>query len=346
MDVIVQELLHQLGYSVVLEGRRPGNLEPADHVHLADKHLRPFDKELLDLVAMSDRGLVQYHPGHVALAQLIAQIALAWPRLTILVTATRIEDVRRLRESLEALTGETVNQRTHKDGAAGRTRIVVATYSCVAEGDVEIEFRQIYIAVNAAELFHGNGYGVQGINLLHRARVYGFIPWGQYPPNRLDRLNLLSLFGTQEATIPRPARPTSDCTLRTRIEGGPKIGNGSVLDLKRSGIWHHPVRQRRLVRLVRLLHAEISGAREPISGRCNWIAQLALERIAILVEGIEHALSWLRLLPNLGLSAGPCLSVAGLSLEDQRLVERARGFQRTPRCPWFAPTMGYAPTKN
>ncbi len=101
MDVIVQELLHELGYSVVLEGRRPGNLKPADHVHLADKHLRPFDKELLDLVAMSDRGLVQYHPGHVAPAQLIAQIALAWPRLTILVTATRIEDVRRLRESLE-----------------------------------------------------------------------------------------------------------------------------------------------------------------------------------------------------------------------------------------------------
>ncbi len=201
--------------------------------------------------------------------------------------------------------------------------IVVATYSCVAEGDVEIEFRQIYIAVNAAELFHGNGYGVQGINLLHRARVYGFIPWGQYPPNRLDRLNLLSLFGTQEATIPRPAHVLRPIVLlRTRIEGGPKIGNGSVLDLKRSGIWHHPVRQRRLARLVRLLQRGDKAAlasQFPVGA--NWIAQLALERIAILVEGIEHALSWLRLLPNLGLSAGPCLFVAGLSLEDQRLVE-------------------------
>jgi hypothetical protein len=116
--------------------------------------------------------------------------------------------------------------------------------------------------------------------------------------------------------------------------GGPSLPPGlEALDVKRRGVWRHPLRNRRVARLGRLLRA---GDDERLRHQFPAVAQ-ALDGTAaagayILVENLEHGLALARGLPGWPLIAGPSPTTNGFSAADVEILlagETARR-QRPP----------------
>jgi hypothetical protein len=268
LEPLVQELLVRSGCEVRLKGKRPKPLPPPD-LHEVDTIGR-VDVGVLDFVRTHDRGLIRIHPqGRVRVARLIAQIARAWPKLRIIVVTTRIDDARRLRRHLARyLPQVTLFSSRHHTARAGR--IAVATYSMLADGTIAIERRHIYIAVNPTELINGkecSDWGIAGIRLLHRARLYGVLGEDVRLAPRLRDL-VTALFGVAEVKVPRHGyRPLPVDVVFSPIEGGnrPPIHKDDAL-VKRLGIHGHQVRNRRIVRLAQALANKDIGGSIPEKG--------------------------------------------------------------------------------
>lgn len=72
----------------------------------------------------------------------------------------------------------------------------------------------------------------------------------------------------------------------------------TLVDLKRRGLWQHPVRNRRMARLAKALR----DGRPDLGGKDLWLRetleQVDPSRILVLVENLEHAETLLRYLPG------------------------------------------------
>lgn len=287
LEPLLIEVLQQFGHTVRLTGDRPGELARPDTSALA--RFDAVDASVLGMVRRHDRGLIRYDASQVQPARLIAQIYHAWPRLSIVVTATRVEDVRRLRAGLAKL-GVQATYLTSRRYESHTGRLTIATYSCLGAGPVGIERRNIYIALNPVELFSGfMGYGVEGIKAAWSARCYGLLPLNSSLAPR-DRDYLTALFGMEQATVPRHGfLPIDVHVVFSRIAGGPSLPrNLDVVALKRLGIWQHPLRNRRLARLAELLAA---GNSEDLARTLPALAGMPWDhpRVGVLVEDMEHA---------------------------------------------------------
>src|SRR5262249_54048271 len=108
--------------------RRPSTRLPEPDFPPAEG-LAPLDRSFLRCVRQHDRALVRYGPA-VDPGRLVAQVALAWPRLTVAVAVTRVGEARRLRDRLRqylpGLVAVTGRNRV-ADSEVGR--VVVATYN-------------------------------------------------------------------------------------------------------------------------------------------------------------------------------------------------------------------------
>src|SRR5262245_36200975 len=60
----------------------------------------PLDLGFLRCVQQHDQALVRYDPSAVDPVRLVAQVGLAWPKLTIAVAVARIDEARHLRDQL------------------------------------------------------------------------------------------------------------------------------------------------------------------------------------------------------------------------------------------------------
>jgi hypothetical protein len=98
IEPVVIKILEELGYQVNRTGARPKPLPAWADEGLAE--LEPVDGGMLDLVRQHDRGLIRYDPSQVEPARMIAQVALAWPSLPLVITTTRVAEASEMRRQL------------------------------------------------------------------------------------------------------------------------------------------------------------------------------------------------------------------------------------------------------
>lgn len=304
LEPLVREVLEAAGYTVVGSGKRPAVLPPSQLVTF--ENADEIDGPMLDLVRDHDRGLIRYNQEHVQLAALVAQVALAWPKAKVVVTATRVNDARRLAGELNETLGK-VGLFTGEHHPARGARVVVATYNRLGDGAIGVERRDICIAVNPSELFAvPNDTGIEGLKKLWRARLYGLLSdETQYAP--WQRSFMTALFGMQQVFIPRHGHHDMPVdVVVSRVFGGQRPSDTrDNLVLKRQGIWHHPLRNRRVaalfLALARRNHHEL---REKFPDVLAYLGGRRWDRVGLLVEGVEHALALAELLPKVPVIAG------------------------------------------
>jgi hypothetical protein len=302
-------------------GQAPPPLPPPDFTRL--EGLGAVDRTLLDAVRRHDRALVRYGPG-VDLARLVAQVALAWPGLTVTVAVGRRADARRLGRALRALLPD-VSVVTGQDGPAEVGRVVVATYLGLGHSAryrlpgyrmFDVSWTDVVIALDALEATTKVGWGWLG--RADRARAYGLLPLDARP-SPLEGDLLRALFGFEEAVVPqhghreRPVR-----VLRHPIKGGMRLPAGLAgVALQRQGVWQHAVRNRHAARLAAACAA---GTAHDVLGPA---AADAPPGALLLAANAEHALALADRLPgDWLLLAGPDLNEEGLTPEQVRLLHR------------------------
>ncbi len=245
----------------------------------------PLDLPWLQLIQKHERGIARYDPGRVSPAQLIAQVALAWPSKHIAVTVTRIDDARRLGTQLRNHLNDValVSSRHH---LSRRPRVVVGTYTALGGSQAGLEWADILIAVSAVEI--GGEQGQTAFRHARRARCYGLLHVGmELSPLEADQI--VCMFGFHEIILPRPGHQLRRVEVSWRsINGGPHLPMPlGLLELKRRGLWHHHVRNRQIAKVGRQLLEE---RRPLVDGVKGWVV--------VLVENREHAEALAKHLPG------------------------------------------------
>jgi hypothetical protein len=138
--------------------------------------------------------------------------------------------------------------------------------------------------------------------------------------------HMLEVFGIEPMVVPGHGMAelaVDVVTLGGR--GGPRIPTGAdVLDVKRRGIWHHPIRTRRIVRLARALQGERATLAQAYPLVSDALQSECPPSVLILVESVEHALALGQRLGGWPILCNPDTHVGGMSAaEYQRLDEQA-----------------------
>lgn len=303
LEPLVEELLGRLGLLTRLTGKRSRVLPPPEQAGLA--RFEDVDRAVLDLVRRHDRGLIRYDPTDVEVARLIAQIAQAWKKARIVVATTRVADARELRRRLLEYYPK-ASLFTHRRNGYHASRITVATYGSLGAGPIAIERRTILIATDPADLFSSPGIAaVEGLRDAARARVYGLLPEDVQLAPHLRSL-VTALFGMAEAHVPKHGHSRRPVDVAfTRIVGGGRVPDQrDDLSLKRSALWKHPLRNRRVARLFAdLVLGEIDRLVEQFPDLAELDRGRLRGRAVLLVENVEHGLELARLLPGVPLVA-------------------------------------------
>ncbi len=121
---------------------------------------------------------------------------------------------------------------------------------------------------------------------------FGLLPTATRLPPYL-RSSVSALFGLREVVVPKHGHTPREVKVAfVDIEGGPPIPElHDVIAIRRAGIWRHRVRNRRIADLAFVLATKrypTAYMRDPI------VELLPLEggnRVAVLTENLEHALS-------------------------------------------------------
>jgi hypothetical protein len=328
LEPMVRELLDTYSYDVILSGERPTEL-PAPRLDDLDA-IDAVDTPVLDLVRTMDRGLIRYAARDVEPAILIAQIVLAWPKAKIVVVATRVSEAIDLRRKLRELLGK-VTLFTGNHHPAQGSRVVVATPNRLGDGAIAIEKRDIYITTNPEQIISSpssdcNQAYPEGIKHLRRARLYGLLadetsvaPWQQSW--------MTALFGIDRVHIPCHGHHDLPVdVIFSRIHGGERPQSNKVdVVLKRRGIWHHHLRNRRVCALFQALaRKKIDVLEEKFAEIAAHLHGRSWKRVGLLVESVEHGLVLARQMPDVPLIAGSNVWTEGLSTEDLQLIEKGR----------------------
>jgi hypothetical protein len=287
---IAQYLAAQSDYKVTLQlpVRRLGPCVP-----LAARE--PTDHHLLEFVGGNSHGVIRYAPGRVTVAWLVAQIALAYPEATVaVVTASEVQACRFLQRLWRWIPTATL--------ATARTcpefpgRVMVSTFYGLAHPTLELERRQIVIALDAEEA--AGERGQLALYCAKNARLFGLLPIGYQPaPRNWDRV--VAAFGLEQTEVPRHGDHVRQVRVAmVKIFGGIPLPMGNdALSLLKHGIWHHSVRNRQLAGVANAL---ANGDQLKLLVTCPAANQANLEprRTIVLTDTVEHALALAVQLPT------------------------------------------------
>ena len=294
------------------------------------KKLSPVDFHLLHAVQHTDRALIRYG-RRVDVAQLIAEVALAWDDRTVLVLVKRVKDATSLKRRLRNFLPE-VQCFHHLHNPDTRCRVAISTYAYANNSKTGVTKRDIVLAMSPADLVMTEN-GIACVNKMWIARLYGFMTERSDPEPYVDDW-ITALFGPNEVAIPARGRHYRQISVVfSPLKGGARPPRTvGTLQLKKAGIWKHRVRNRRVAAVARALaegelddlDACFAEAFEP------W--QPLASRIAVLVENVAHALELSKRLPNWIIVTGPDVCVSGLTpAERDKLKRRADSWQRDRR---------------
>ena len=279
---------------------------------VAARRLGPVDQAVLKLVHDNDHGLIRYKAGAVRPARLIAQVALAFPDMTIAVARKRRTDIHRLGRQLRRLLPGMVDV---VDGTCPKRlrRVVVTTFMGLAESAIEIEKLDILIVPGAAEVLEANARFA--IPHAERARLYGFVEIGRHLAP-YDEDWMTAVFGLEDVVIPRHGfirRPVD--VVAVKGAGGQRLATDlETVSIKRQALWRHGLRNRRIAALARAV-ADADHAR--LRAECPAVAARLASRggalkVALLVENVEHALAIAERLPGWPIKTGLHVATVGL----------------------------------
>lgn len=328
LEPVVRKVLAEEGLTVQDLGRPRTPLPNAQHGPRTG--LDPMDEQLLTLIGQHDRALVRYDPACVDPIRLIAQIALAWPDRSLAVAAGHVQQVRAVRNQLRKHLPNVVaviSRDPIADESVGR--VVVATYTGLGHTGVEVEKRDIVVALNAMEALGSQSRWC--LDHAHEARIYGLLDMhaGLAP---YDRDRLVELFGFQEVAVPQHGwqeRPVQ--VVQQRTEGLPPLAKDlSTLAMKRAGIWRNTVRNEHIARTARLLQHGKGHKREPhFPAIAHLLQSRTIQQVVVLVENVEHGQALQQLLPDWALITGPNAQERGAEGEG-KLSRSAKGGGKRP----------------
>lgn len=322
LEPLLVDWLRRRGHEVELTGDRPPTWAAPDSARLADFD-GPLDRHLLDFVRGRDRGLARHGPA-VDPARLVAQVALGWRRARVLVMATRRRDAKDFRDRLLAFVpGVSLFAGTAPSRAG---RVTVATAGYARAGAIGIESRTVLVALNPEELFPTGELAspVDALRQARRARLYGIMPAGrELPPH--TRSLVTALFGTEEVAVPRHGHLARRIDVAfVRVEGGPRVRDDDPVHLMRSGVWQHPVRNRRLARLAGLVATgQFTEVREELPQLAGVQARRHGGRVVLLAANVEHALALAGYQSDAPVACGNDVCRADLKPEQKVMLKRS-----------------------
>ena len=288
----------------------PPPLPPAVRIELAA--LLP-DPAVIQFVGSNEQGLIWYNLNRVDLAWVIRQLVQSWPEHRFLIIAlTRGE----AQELCYALGGRANGVKLYLDSTLSdrNTRIAITLPSRM--GSAPLDAADIIIFLNAMTTTHkGAEWVLHGVN---KQRVYGFLPRDE-APSKYEWARLTAVFGFD--SVMAPAHGITHCkvrVVRVSIDGGPRPpAQASTLDLKRQGIWAHPLRNRWIARLARRLSAGQHGHERSL-------VQAGLDdkpqRVLVVVEGLDHALALTSTLKNWPILAEADANTDGIDAHNKRQI--------------------------
>jgi hypothetical protein len=317
LEPAVRHLLRENGDFI--EGPAPVRQLPAADLDTVQRH-SVADDRLLDVVQCHDRALVRC--GRKAdPAWIIGQIALAYPGLSITVAAARKREAGITADQLRQWLPGAVTLIRNGSIPQERGQIVVGTYQGLLGGCVDLDRRDLLVALDAVEML--GKYGIQVFNAAGDARQIGLLPDDRkLAPRDADQLR--GVFGFEEVHVPRHGHHLLPVdVVFEKINGGPVIPkDADVTTVRRFGVWRSPVRNRRIAALARALTENDPGTLQDrfrrvygaLSGRRDL-------RVAVLTDNVEHGVTLARRLPGWPVVTGREVCVKGLPRKDRDLLE-------------------------
>ena len=283
----------------------------------------PVDEAMLSAVGMQDRGLIRYDGRRVDPVRLAEQVALAFPSRRVAVLAARVDDVRSIAARLRRVIPGTAWMTCASPWSqVGQT--LVATPWSLGELSSRHWELDVVLYVDAREAL---GLKPQdALRACTRARVFGLLDASR-PIAPRDEDELRATFGFGDIVVPAHGRV--ERTVRAvcrRIRGGPPPGlDLDPVDLKRRGLWLHPVRNRVVARVAKALASgDPSSIAAELPSSSRLVPGGGERRVAVLVESLEHALALAARLPGWPLLVGEEVDERGLSAAERRLLSTRR----------------------
>jgi hypothetical protein len=308
-------LLRRQGYDV----RGPEQVAslPSPQVEAVSKH-GLVDQGMLDLVRHRDRGMIYYGP-RVNPRWLTAQLALAYPELSIVVATANHTDTARVSRALRRWLPGQVTQLRSDHIRKKPTRVVVGNCSSLPGCLMDLEHRELAVVIDLVAAL-----GVQAMTALcgaESARLFGMLPLGaELAPQ--DRDLLAGLYGFHHCHVPRPGckpLPVDVVILRDVARGRmPKDAKEDVV--RRALIWQHTPHNRTIARIARDLHGDAHQWLQWYPRLTKSLRDRSTVRVALLVANVEHALDMAKRLPSWRLAIGPEVNTDGLAPRDQAIL--------------------------
>ncbi len=254
------------------------------------------DVDLLSFIRQHHHGLIRYGT-QVDPARLVGQIALAYPAATLAVAALRPDEAGWLAKHICRWV-KSVSISTRRHMAWQPERIAVGTFLSLSSANVKLQDRDIFIAVNAFEIISRNG--ILPYRSTWKGRFFGLLP-DDFPLAAGEVDLVRAHFGFDELHIPAHGMKQLPVNvLFLPVNDGPNLhGIAEPLTLKRRAVWDNPIRNRRLGRLAKLL---VAGDRDQLNIDFPGVATSLLsdgpQRVAVEVEGVDHARILARRLPD------------------------------------------------
>lgn len=276
--------IHNLPEPAAVEDRLPAPLSP---------HLHRFIHE-------HDLGLIRIG-NPVSRAQLIAEVALAFPRASMAIMTANVRAAKSLQYELRRAGVQA--QRLVAARAPRRAgRVVVGTFDSMAHSEVEIEKRDILIVCDARTALSERAQGPLTAPDL-RGRLYGFVTLDeQFSPLEADRL--AATFGFMRSDVPAHGFQAVHVDVSWSRFSSALPGGSSALQVKRSGIWRCGPRNR----LIR------NFARDALREHC----------VLVLAESVEHVARLAALLPDWPVRVADGCDTTGLPARLAARLEQGR----------------------
>jgi hypothetical protein len=325
LEPVVRTALAKAGYEVKLFGTPLGELPAPDLTYI--QHTNQVNRSVIEFVRARPRGIIR--TGYaVDPLRLIAQVAVAWPNLKIAVAVSTRDEATKVGAALGKLLGE-VTVITGGNCPSKVCRVVVITYDGLTAMPIYFEDAKGKFYLNSLEMMfvldaHVAVNRVHAISGALRARLYGF-PSSFNVISALDRDNQARLFGFAELLIQEEGyRQRQVKVLRYPIKGGIDLIGLSGVALKRQGIWHNELRNRKIARLARELITDPKALAKMLQlpDTDAMLTERARGNILVVVENVEHALALHAKLTEFFICHGPEDSTDGLSKEQMQLLNR------------------------
>ena len=289
-----------------------------------------MDQRMLDLLRHHERSLVYYGQSIVPL-WFVAQAALAYPTLSIAVATATLEEAQHAAKKMRRWLPGQVTQLRSDRMPRDVKRIVVGNYEALLNSCMDLHQRGLLIVLDAVVFLGKRGMDV--LNAAEQARLLGFLPLGQQVAPR-DANQIRAFFGFQECHVPLHGRyplPV-DVVFEDDVRRGRRADTDEDT-LRCNLIWHHVGYNRRIGRLARALQIGDEAMLANFPRVAKAIRHGRTDRLAILVDNLEHGIDLAKRLPDWKLATGSYVNTGGLNQRDQALLRKRTNWT------WGTPTI-------